>query len=100
MFLIIFFFIFFFSYIYSFTYFHLFSFHSGYFNFFIFTFNFKDFPYLGIWSKNQASPFVCIEPWFGVADHQSHNQQLTQKEGIIKLDGGESFESLYSVEIH
>ena len=66
----------------------------------IFTFNFKDFPYLGIWSKNRTSPFVCIEPWFGVADHQSHNQQLAQKEGMIKLKGGESFESLYSVEIH
>ncbi len=66
----------------------------------IFTFNFKGFPYLGIWSKNRQSPFVCIEPWFGVADHQSHNQQFAQKEGVIKLGGGESFESIYSVEIH
>lgn len=66
----------------------------------IFTFNFKDFPYVGIWSKNRTSPFICIEPWFGVADHQSHNQQLTQKEGMIKLDGGESFDSIYSVEVH
>jgi len=66
----------------------------------IFTFTFKDFPYLGIWSKNRASPFVCIEPWFGVADHQAHNGQFAEKEGVIKLLGGESFESIYSVEIH
>jgi len=66
----------------------------------ILTFNFKGFPYLGIWSKNRTSPFVCIEPWFGIADHESHNQQLTQKEGILKLDSGERFEHFYSVEIH
>jgi len=66
----------------------------------IFTFKFRGFPYLGIWSKNRASPFVCIEPWFGVADHQSHNGQFPQKEGVIKLGGGESFKSIYEVEIH
>ncbi|MFK7982446.1 MAG: aldose 1-epimerase family protein [Saprospiraceae bacterium] len=66
----------------------------------IFTFNFKGFPYLGIWSKNRESPFVCIEPWFGVADHQSHNQQFRGKEGVMKLAGGAKFESVYTVEIH
>ncbi|MCG3715796.1 aldose 1-epimerase family protein, partial [Aliarcobacter butzleri] len=29
---------------------------------------FDNFPYLGIWSKPNDAPFVCIEPWFGVAD--------------------------------
>lgn len=66
----------------------------------IFTFNFKDFPYVGVWSKNRESPFVCIEPWFGVADHQSHNQQFAQKEGVIQLGGGKIFESIYSVAIY
>lgn len=64
------------------------------------TFSFKDFPYLGIWSKNRTSPFVCIEPWFGIADHKDHNQDFTKKEGILKLDGNAKFESIYSVEIH
>ncbi len=66
----------------------------------ILTFDFKNFPYLGIWSKNQAAPFVCIEPWFGVADHVEHNQQLPQKEGIRKLSAGRTFDSIYTIEIH
>ena len=66
----------------------------------IFTFIFKDFPYLGIWSKNRKSPFVCIEPWFGVADHQTHNGQISQKEGMLKLARGASFECFYAIEIH
>lgn len=66
----------------------------------ILTFDFKNFPYLGIWSKNQASPFVCIEPWFGVADHVEHNQQLTEKEGVRELRAGKTFDSIYAIEIH
>ena len=65
----------------------------------ILTFSFKGFPYLGIWSKNQQSPFVCIEPWFGVADHQTHNGQFNQKEGVIELAGKEQFTCFYEIEI-
>lgn len=58
---------------------------------------FKNFPYLGVWSKNQNSPFVCIEPWYGIADHQNHNGDLTLKEGIIKLTAKENFSCEYSI---
>lgn len=64
----------------------------------IFTFHFEDFPYMGIWSKSSKSPFVCIEPWFGVADHLEHSQQLTKKEGIINLAAGQSFSCAYAIE--
>jgi len=60
---------------------------------------FKNFPYLGIWSKNRKSPFVCIEPWYGIADHVDHNQDLTQKEGIILLESNESFYCEYLISI-
>ena len=66
----------------------------------VLTFDFKDFPYLGIWSKNQKSPFVCIEPWFGVADHVKHNQQFSQKEGVLELGAGKTFDSVYTIAIH
>lgn len=33
----------------------------------ILTFDFTDFPYLGVWSKIGA-PYVCFEPWFNTAD--------------------------------
>ena len=66
----------------------------------VLTFDFKGFPYLGIWSKNQASPFICIEPWYGVADKKKHNQQLSEKEGMIKLREKESFDCYYTITIH
>ncbi len=47
-------------------------------------FKFKDFPYFGIWAAKDA-PFVCLEPWCGLADSIHHNQQLKDKEGIITL---------------
>ncbi len=59
-------------------------------------FHFKNFPYFGIWAAKDA-PFVCLEPWCGIADSVNHNQQLTEKEGIIKLDPGEYWMREWSV---
>ena len=59
-------------------------------------FDFKGFPYLGIWAAKDAN-FVCIEPWCGIADSENHNQELTEKEGIIALSVGDIFERTWSV---
>ncbi|GGD47054.1 LACX protein [Malaciobacter pacificus] len=61
--------------------------------------NFKDFPYLGIWSKPTGAPFLCIEPWHGVADNINHNKDIKLKEGVITLKAQEVFRSTYSIEI-
>jgi len=47
-------------------------------------FGFEGFPFLGIWASKDA-PFVCIEPWCGIADSVLHNGQLNEKEGIETL---------------
>lgn len=60
--------------------------------------NIGGFPYLGIWSKEQA-PFICIEPWFGIADTEQHDGNFRKKKGIIELDIGEEFEAGYSIEV-
>ena len=44
----------------------------------ILTMDFKDFPYLGIWSKEDA-PFVCIEPWFNTTNKIDSNGILEEK---------------------
>ena len=61
--------------------------------------NFNNFPYLGIWSKPSGSPFICIEPWFGVADEDSSNQNFEDKKGLINLEKDGIFSCFYSVEI-
>lgn len=60
---------------------------------------FKGFNYLGIWAKPNA-PYVCIEPWLGIADSENTSQNLVEKEGIIKLPENETFSANYSVQIH
>ena len=59
-------------------------------------FDFAGFPYMGIWAAKNA-PFVCIEPWEGIADAESHNQDLEQKEGIIKLEKGKKWSKSWSL---
>lgn len=66
----------------------------------ILTMHFKGFPYFGIWSKNEQSPFVCLEPWFGIADHQDHDHDYKKKEGVICLESGEDFQCNYSLIIY
>ena len=60
---------------------------------------FEKFPYLGLWSKPSGAPFLCIEPWFGVADEEGSNQKLEEKKGIITLEKNEKFSCFYSIEI-
>jgi len=60
--------------------------------------NFESFPYLGIWAKPKAR-FVCIEPWFGIADSWNTEGKLETKEGILFLEAGVSFETEYIIEI-
>ena len=60
---------------------------------------FDDFPYLGVWAAKDA-PFVCIEPWCGVADNTNHNYQLTDKEGIIPLAVDESWQRTWTVKLY
>ncbi len=61
--------------------------------------DFESFPYLGIWSKPSAAPFICIEPWFGVADEQNCTQNFEDKKGLISLEKEEIFSCFYSVKI-
>ena len=60
---------------------------------------FESFPYLGIWSKSSGAPFICIEPWFGLADEENSTQNLEDKKAMIRLEKDEVFSCFYSVEI-
>ena len=60
---------------------------------------FEDFPYLGIWAKPNA-PYVCIEPWLGVADAEDTNQKIEEKEGILSLPKNDTFKASYSIIIN
>lgn len=59
-------------------------------------FEFPEFPYFGIWAAKDAD-FVCLEPWCGIADLVEHNQNLKDKEGVIKLPSKEAFKRTWTV---
>lgn len=52
-------------------------------------------PKLGIWSDK--GPFVCLEPWWGIADYVDTNQQLVDKDMIRKLGPGAAFQCGYDM---
>jgi galactose mutarotase-like enzyme len=60
--------------------------------------HFKGFPYLGIWTKPNA-PFLCIEPWCGLADNINHNGNIYDKEGVHLLQSHEIFTRQLIIEI-
>ncbi|MEI6285823.1 MAG: aldose 1-epimerase family protein [Bacillota bacterium] len=51
----------------------------------------KNWPYVGVWMPPAGAPFVCIEPWYGLADNVNHDGSLDNKEGIIRLAPGGQF---------
>jgi galactose mutarotase-like enzyme len=59
---------------------------------------YSDFKNLGIWAKPGA-PYVCIEPWLGIADVEGTDQNLKTKEGIEQLEPEEVFEVSYRINI-
>lgn len=60
--------------------------------------DFKDFPSLGLWTKDEA-PFICIEPWLGYSDTAENSGDLFEKEGVVILEANETFHSKFSINI-
>ena len=60
---------------------------------------FDGFSHLGLWSMPSGAPFICIEPWHGIADNINHDKKLENKDGILKLLKDEVFNSSYFIEV-
>ncbi|KLK98776.1 aldose epimerase [Bacillus pumilus] len=60
------------------------------------------FPFVGIWSpydqeKGTMAPFVCIEPWYGIADMEGTNGEYKEKFGIQTLEKNDTFHAAYTI---
>lgn len=60
------------------------------------TFEFENFPYFGLWTVKDSG-FICLEPWAGVADFDSHDQQLENKTGINTLKPNENWSASWTI---
>ncbi|WP_167628051.1 aldose 1-epimerase family protein [Listeria valentina] len=61
--------------------------------------SFPHFPFVGIWTPGNDAPFLCIEPWFGIADGVGNSVELRDKAGIEQLDPEAIFTSEYRIQI-
>ncbi len=61
------------------------------------TVEFADFPYLGIWTMDQAEDtnYLCIEPWSSLPDAHFVGRKLTDKAGICIAQPGETKQLSY-----
>lgn len=58
----------------------------------------EDAPYVGMWSPYPAeAPFVCLEPWWGIADNVDSDGQLSHKMGINRLAANQTFDAKYAI---
>ena len=60
---------------------------------------FENTPQLGIWQKPGA-PFLCIEPWHGMAARQGDGPEMEKRPGAITLPPGEEMAIAYRVTVH
>lgn len=59
-----------------------------------------DAPVIGIWSPpGKVAPFICIEPWYGRCDRVGYEGRYEDKDWMNRLQPGEKFESVYTIEI-
>lgn len=61
--------------------------------------NINDAPFVGIWSPYpKKAPFICIEPWWGIADNLNSDNQLEHKMAINRLAAGDTWQNGFLIE--
>lgn len=61
---------------------------------------FEGFPFTGFWTANpQEMPFVCIEPWCGIADTLDASGDFSEKFGNNILEPEKDFQRSFTISI-
>lgn len=61
--------------------------------------DFREFPYLILWSSANDGPFVAIEPWSGLSTCDDEDAEFEHKRGVLRAAPGELRQLAFSVEI-
>lgn len=59
----------------------------------------QGFNELGIWSKPGGAPFLCIEPWHGVASPVDFDGEFADKPGVMLIPPGAKRKLTYRITI-
>ncbi|MER9410275.1 aldose 1-epimerase family protein [Mesorhizobium sp. M0589] len=60
----------------------------------------QGFRELGIWSKRGGAPFLCIEPWHGLASPVDFDGEFAAKPGVMLIAPGEKRVLSYQVRLY
>lgn len=61
----------------------------------------RNAPFVGIWSQYpKTADYVCIEPWWGIADRDDADGQLEHKYGMNHLEPNKEFQAGFSMTFH
>lgn len=61
--------------------------------------SFDKFPALGLWNNKQG-PYVCIEPWHGLADEVGSGGDFRSKAYLIELAPRAAYDCVHAIEIN
>ncbi|EOU2748569.1 aldose 1-epimerase family protein [Listeria monocytogenes] len=61
--------------------------------------SFPEFPFVGVWTAKAGTPFLYIEPWYGIADGAGESVELRDKAGIEHLEPEAVFASEYEITV-
>ncbi|MET3592710.1 MULTISPECIES: aldose 1-epimerase family protein [Mesorhizobium] len=59
----------------------------------------QGFNELGVWSKPGGAPFLCIEPWHGVASPVDFDGEFAEKPGVMLIEPGAKRTLTYRIAI-
>lgn len=58
-------------------------------------------PYVGLWSQYPVTAYyICIEPWWGIADTKDTNGKLEDKIGMNRVAAGQTWSNGFSMAFH
>lgn len=58
-------------------------------------------PFVGLWSQYpKTADYICIEPWWGIADTLDSDGKLEDKKGMNRLQPGHTWENGFSIAFH
>jgi galactose mutarotase-like enzyme len=58
-----------------------------------------DMPAVGVWSPRPDAPFICLEPWCGLADKRDFCGRFEERPYTNRLAAGETFEQGYTITV-
>lgn len=62
--------------------------------------DFDGFDYLGVWSPSLDAPFVCLEPWTGMATRASEDDVFEHKLGMTMLAPDSEKEYAFTIRVY